>query len=113
MRKVKIINDFLKGQISENCYMVERGKPSSVVAVKNINCTDAIKLVNEHGLKHELKNLDDNWNSLWIYKHEYMSEVINSLPAKPETLFDHWLLGKAFGYSEEAISDYLKMNRRE
>lgn len=104
------MNDYLMAQINENCFMVERGKPSSVIAIKNINCSQAIKLVNEHGLKHKLKDLDDNWKSLWIYKYEYMSEVINSLPDKPKTLFDHWILGKAFGYSGEAISDFIKMN---
>lgn len=53
------------------------------------------------------EELDDNWQTLWIYKQPYILEVIKSLPRVPETVFDHWVLGKLFGYDEAAILDYL------
>ena len=52
--------------------------------------------------------LTEEWTTLWIYKDSHMLKIIQSLPQKPETMFDHWILGKIFGYSDETIRQYLE-----
>lgn len=102
------MNHKLSGIIDTYCYLVERGKPLAVLAVKVRDLELCKERVNECGfLQFYHKNLSEGWVSFFIFKEEYMKEVIHCLPEKPKTNYDHWVLGKAFGYSDEAIRDYL------
>ena len=38
-----------------------------------------------------------------------MLEIIKSLPENPTTNYEHWILGKAFGYSDGAIKEFLEL----
>ncbi len=88
--------------------MVQRGKPAALILIQERYLEDAKNVVEqEYKLKTYCKKLADGWISLWIYKHEYILEVIKKVPQKPEGVFEHWVLGKLFGYSEEAIESYL------
>lgn len=49
--------------------------------------------------------------TIWIYKEKYMLEIIKNLPEQPKTVFDHWILGKAFGYSDESIKKFIGINQ--
>ena len=41
-----------------------------------------------------------------------MLEIIKALPHNPKTVYDHWVLGKAFGYSDESIGEFLTTPKR-
>jgi hypothetical protein len=64
--------------------------------------------VDTFSLKTYIEELAPGWKTLWMYKDEYMLEIIKSLPDEPKTKFEHWILGKAFGYSDEAIKIFLE-----
>ncbi|MCR4436196.1 MAG: hypothetical protein QHH06_10485 [Clostridiales bacterium] len=103
------MHESLLAEIDAYCYMVQRGKPSAVIPVKTENMQAALNRVKFlHNLKAYSRQSNEQWSELWIYKQEYMLEVIKNLPEKPKTIFDHWVLGKAFGYSDEAIGEYVK-----
>lgn len=95
-------------QIEVYCYLVQRGKPCALIPIQERYLYEALEYVRSlHKLNVYAVKLSDGWTSLWIYKDDYMFEVIKSLPEKPKTIFDHWVLGKAFGYSDEAIKEFL------
>lgn len=104
-----VINDYLRSQIDNYCYMVQRGKPAALIAIQERYLKEAMDIVKQqYGLKiYKEKLTNDDWLSLWIYKNDYIPEIIKKVPRKPESIFDHWVLGKLFGYSEEAIQDFL------
>ncbi|WP_024833810.1 hypothetical protein [Ruminiclostridium josui] len=100
---------YLHGEIDSNCYMVLRGKPAAVLPVKKEFVKEAKdRIINFHKLKMIEQHLSKEWSSLWIYKKDFMFEVINCLPEKPKTVYDHWVLGKVFGYSDEAIEEFIR-----
>jgi len=104
----KWMDDGLRTQISNYCYLVQRGKPSAMLQVQNRYVNEAMEIVEGYeDLYYINKYLSDGWREFWIYRKPFMSEVIKSLPEKPKTIYDHWLLGKAFGYSDEAIEEYI------
>lgn len=106
------MNDDLKSRINNYCYLVKRGKPSAMLPVQNRYINEAMEIVEGYkGLYYINKYLSDGWREFWIYRKPFMSEVINNLPGKPKTIYDHWLLGKAFGYSDEAIEEYIKREK--
>lgn len=91
--------------------MVMRGKPAAIIPIKTSQITAAAKYIEESfNLRTYAKCLTDEWATLWIYKDEYLVEVIKSLPEKPKTVFDHWVLGKVFGYTDEAIKEFVTEN---
>lgn len=103
-----MINDNLKTQIGEYCYLVQRGKPSAMLPVQNRYVNEAMEIVEGYkDLYYINKYLSDGWREFWIYRKTFMSEVIKNLPEKPKTIYDHWIIGKAFGYSDEAIEEYI------
>jgi hypothetical protein len=89
--------------------MVKRGKPSAILPVQNRYVKQAKeKILKNYGLQVYEQQLSEGWTVLWIYKKDYMLEVIKMLPEKPKTIFDHWVLGKVFGYSDEAIEEFIR-----
>jgi hypothetical protein len=109
MDEIKSTIDWLKGQTEAYCYMVLRGKPAAVIAVQNRYSPDVKSIVKSfQGLQTFEQFLADGWISLWIYKKDFMLEIIKSLPEEPKTIYDHWILGKVFGYSEEAIAEFIE-----
>ena len=94
-------------EIETYCYLIIRGKPTAVVSIQNRYASKAIKKIISYKLKAYFKKVNDDWGELWIYKDDYMFEVIKSLPDKPKTIYEHWILGKVFGYSEEAIKKFV------
>ncbi|PYG88466.1 hypothetical protein LY28_01315 [Ruminiclostridium sufflavum DSM 19573] len=100
---------YLNGEIDCYCYMVLRGKPAAVLPVKK-ECVRGVKdrIINFHRLKAFEKELSEEWSSIWIYDKDFMLEIINCLPEKPNTIFEHWVLGKVFGFSDEAIEKFIR-----
>lgn len=98
------------GEVMAYCYMVKRGKPAAMVAVQERYRTEVIRIVADMGLQTYIEPLDDGWFTLWIYRYPHIFEVIKCLPQTPKTITDHWILGKLFGYDEEAIQEFLLKN---
>lgn len=100
--------EWLQGQIDTYCYMVSRGKPAAVIAIQNRFVSDIKSSIkSSYGLKTLEQPLADGWISLWIFQKDFMLEIIKCLPEEPKTIFDHWVLGKVFGYSDEAITEFI------
>lgn len=102
------MNEFLKGQIFTYCELVARGKPAAIISIQDRYVNEAIEVVKCNKLYHIVEELSEGWKTLWIYKERYMEEIIKKMPEKPKTVYDHWVLGKIFGYSDEAIKEYLE-----
>jgi hypothetical protein len=102
------LNNFTLGQIASNCYMVQRGKPASVSAIKKSVAEKLKEYVEDnYGLNVFIDILNDEWVEFWIYKHEYLIDIIKQLPDIPKNNYDHWVLGKIFGYSDESIKEFI------
>lgn len=103
------MNEIVLGKIISICYMVERGKPCACETIQNRYIEEIVKEVHRmYNLKTYVEDLAPEWKTIWIYKDDYMLEIIKLLPDKPNTSFEHWILGKAFGYSDEAIKNFLE-----
>lgn len=102
------MNDFILNRIDFNCDIVQKGKLCSCEAIQDRYIEDAINIINSFRLNVYVEELSLGWKTIWIYKDEYMLEVIKKLPEQPKTIFEHWILGKAFGYSDEAIKNYIQ-----
>lgn len=88
--------------------LVSRGvRPAAMEAVQDRYVNGAREVACQYGLFALFEDLADGWKAVWIYKHPHIGFVIEKTGRQPATAFDHWVLGKVFGYSEEAIADYL------
>lgn len=101
------MNNILKEKIHNYCYQVRTSKPVANIAIQNRYIDEAKRIINENKLRYFIEFLSVNWSSLWIYKKDFMLEIIKALPDNPNCVYDHWVLGKAFGYSDEAIEEFL------
>jgi hypothetical protein len=102
------MNEFREGQLHTYCGLVKAGKPLAVLTIKENEiekCMDIICRI--YDLKLSIVESAKPWKDLYIYQTELMGEVLKSLPEKPKSIFDHWVLGKAFGYSDQAIMNFL------
>lgn len=52
----------------------------------------------------------DNHRETYIFKHAHLAEVIRAAEGQPhdEAVVQAWFNGKMFGYSEEAIAEYIE-----
>ena len=102
------MNESLKTETLINCRYVKAGvKPTSSIASQNRYVDSIVYIAAEEGLHGHCEYLSDEWTTIWVYKHEFLKNVIKQMPNKPKTDYDHWVLGKAFGYSDEAIGDFI------
>lgn len=89
------------------CECVKNGnKPIAVTMVQNRYMEDAINILIDNDLYFTLRK-HENWTEVYLYKYGYMNEIVENLPDNPKTPYEHWLLGKAFGYSEEEIKNFI------
>jgi len=103
------MDEFIGFRLDLYCDMVLKGKPSALIALQTRYIAEAdIRIKESYALKTFEQPLSEGWTSLWIYKKDYMLEVIKNLPESPKTVFEHWVLGKAFGYSDESIAEFVK-----
>lgn len=99
----------LLGQVDAYCYMVQRGKPAAMVAVQERHLAEVSQVITGvHKLNVYVEPLSEGWLSVWIYKYSHILQVIKDLQQAPKTALDHWILGKLFGYSEEAIQEFFE-----
>lgn len=95
------------GRLQIYCEMVQKGKPAAMLPIQVRYANEAKTIIQSYGLNEYMENLADQWLTLWIYKFPHILEVIKSMPQAPKTVYDHWVLGKLFGYSEEAIREFI------
>jgi len=109
------MSDGIKLQITTYCEGVRTGsKPVAMTSIQTRYLDEMKVIVENEDLRIYVEDViqDDNWKTAFIYKHEYLLDVIKVAPKYPNSTFDHWVLGKLFGYSDEAIGDFLvKMNK--
>lgn len=98
----------LRAELTVYTYMVERGKPAAMLPIPERYIDEAIAFVHSISkMKTFTEELGEEWRKLWIYQYEYIQQIIIALPQTPETVFDHWALGKLFGYDELSIAKYI------
>lgn len=102
------MNDNLKGQINTYCELIKTGKPAALIPIQNRYIGVAIDIVEFNNLEFYIEELYEGWKTLWIYKESFILEIIKKMPEEPKNVYDHWVLGKLFGYSDEAIKEFLK-----
>jgi hypothetical protein len=102
------MDQFTEGQLTELCQMVVRGcKPCAIMPIKTKDLNFAKFLCKREKCLSHSSELNDDWHTLWIFKREELFKVINLLRENPVTEADHYLLGALFGYSNDAICDYI------
>lgn len=106
MNKPASLTLFLMSELHTYCYLVARGKPAAYIAVKQQHVEEAAQLIASEGLRSYIEPLNDEWVTLWIYRYPHILEVIKASPNEPQSVYDDWILGKLFGYSEEAIGEF-------
>lgn len=66
-----------------------------------------IKIVQKYELQYIDEYLSGDWKILRIYKKPFMLEIIRKLPEKPYSIYDHWVLVKVFGFSNESFGGFI------
>jgi len=89
------------------CYLVERGKPAASIAVHKRDLEQAERIVSQEGLNYYTEYLADEWVTFWVYQHPHILKVIKTIPQAPKSEYDHWVLGKLFGYDDSSIAQFL------
>lgn len=100
------MNECRLGELETYCFMVDRGKPAACMALKDHELEEAVDVVIREKLNYLVEDLAEGWKTFWIFKRPFIKEVIKRAPEKPETVVDHWYLGKLFGYGDDEIERY-------
>jgi hypothetical protein len=97
-------------EIRVHCYLVKNGcKPAAVTALQTRYIDEAIEICQLSNIKYHFSDLSKDWVSFFVYKYDHILEVIKNSPEKPNSTYDHWILGKLFGYDEQAIGDFVNV----
>lgn len=105
------INDYVRGQIDNYVYLVQAGaKPIAIQGLQTRYVDEAMEMVKKKQLNIYVEDVEGypEWKTIFIYKYIYLIDIIKNLPHKPKTPYDHWVLGKAFGYSDDAIREFVE-----
>lgn len=103
--------DKVAAEVNRDCYLVSRGaKPCSVIGIELFHTKGAAKVISAWGLFSHLDDTHEVCPQLHIFKHEAYRPVIEELTKENLPLSEasrHWINGKLFGYSDEAIAEFL------
>ncbi|MNW38870.1 hypothetical protein D3C74_159480 [compost metagenome] len=89
--------------------LVKRGKPAASIPLQEKHLEAALKIVEQEGeLLTHIEKLSDGWLTFWVYRYPHILEIIKNSPQAPNTVYDHWILGKLFGYEEAAIQEFIQ-----
>lgn len=101
----------IDGTFTNYCSQVKLG--SKPIAFMNMK-TDGVNMAaicakNEYQLNTYIQDVKDypEWKVIYLYKHEYLINIIKNLPEYPQTPYEHWIIGKACGYSDDAIGEFI------
>jgi hypothetical protein len=105
------LTGIIEGEFMTYCYQVKCGsKPIAFTTLKTKYIDLAVSYVKEkYSLNTYIEEIENcpEWKIIYIYKHDYLIEIIKYLPKNPQTSYDHWIIGKACGYSDDAIGEFL------
>ncbi|WP_425800818.1 hypothetical protein ACHOLT_11725 [Desulfitobacterium sp. Sab5] len=97
------------GELNAYCYMVKTGcKPVAEMGLQDRHLEEAKEIVGNNQLKFYSEFLYEGWSTIYIYKHDYLLDIIKSLPEKPNRTNNYWIYGKLFGYSDEEIRRFIE-----
>ncbi len=104
-----IKNQFLWGQFDIYCQDVKREvKPLALLSVQDRYVSRVVDYVtNKEGLFVYTEDIAEGWSAVYIYKYDFLKDVILELPSSPQTAYEHWILGKVFGYSDNEIANFI------
>lgn len=97
--------------IKEHIYLIKKGVRSCawldcIFEMYNEIC----KIINQENLMHyeDEINIEDFFiKRIFIYKYPHQLKMFKSCMPYPNTYEKHYILGKLFGYSDDAIEDFL------
>lgn len=102
------MNERILGEIDAYAFMVQQGKPAAAIPIKTDYLAAAVKYISKtHGSSTYYEELSEGWVTLWIYEYPHILEIIKIVRHSPQSTFDHWVLGKLFGYDEAAIAKFI------
>jgi hypothetical protein len=103
------VNPTIMGQIYCYCESIKAEcKPMSLMPLQSRYIDKVEEYVKKQGLNIYSEDLSEGWKTIYIFKHEFILEIIKNLPEHPQTPFEHWIVGKACGYSDNAIMEFIK-----
>lgn len=116
-----MLNDNIIAKIDSYCYFIDKGKPVAMEPVKSEDIKEVADIIEKNKKSCFYRDLtraeweafgysegiDSNYIQVWIYEKPIMLDVIKMMPKRPETIYDHWVLGKIFGFSDEKIEEYI------
>lgn len=100
----------IKLEIDNYILGVQQGKkPIAFTALQTRYVSRAKKAAAYHNILTAVYDVesDSGWKVIFFYKHEYLLDIINSLPKEPKTAYEHWIVGKACGYSDLDIGNFI------
>jgi len=107
------IRFYIHAELNMNCQWIKLGnKPLAIVQLQRRYKELVIKYLNEFHptILYQIEITNDEWLKVILYQYNHMKLIYDYLPNEPNSIFDHWLIGKACGYSDEAIEQYLIKN---
>lgn len=101
--------EVISQMLEHQAYLIARGVRSAAMEpVQDRYVAEAQRAAERYGLHTTVEDLAEGWKSVWLYKHPHVRFVIEETGGRqPATAFDHWVLGKLFGYSDDAIAGFL------
>ncbi|GMQ59794.1 hypothetical protein AN1V17_41940 [Vallitalea sediminicola] len=102
--------EYYQGELNAYCYEVSKGtKPVALMQPKTIYVDKIVEYINQQKLNARVETVKGypEWSIVYIFKDEYLLEVIENVPETPNNIYDHWVLGKLFGYSDAEIRNYV------
>ena len=64
-------------------------------------------------VNYHIETVNEEWAILWIYKDVLYRNIIKDMPNNPQTPYEHYVLGKIFGYGESEILEFIKSKEGE
>ena len=103
------LKENILGQLHIYCESVSMDcKPMAFFPIQERYVEEIKNYVFSRKLNIHIEPLSDGWFTIYIYKYDYLIHIIENLPQKPQTPYDHWVIGKACGYSDLAIGEFIQ-----
>lgn len=116
-----MLSDNIISKIESYCYFIGTGKLVAMEPIRKEDIKEAKKFIKKNGMNYFIKNIsrkdweafgyskeiDENCVQIWIYEKPVMLNIIKRMPKRPKTIYDHWVLGKIFSFSDEKIEEYI------
>jgi len=99
------------GILYRDCEAVQRGMKDFATITIKVDAIDAVvEAVQNYDVLYHIQKADDLdvWVALHIYKDPIMKEIIQQLPDDPNTAYDHYVNGKAYGYRSDQIFNFIR-----